>query len=659
MGTIRKLLIANRGEIATRIMRTCHEMGIHSVAVYSDADADAPFVQLADESVRIGPAPSAESYLQVEALISAAQKTGADAIHPGYGFLAENAAFADAVTKAGLIFVGPTSNAIRVMGSKVESKKLMREAGVPVIPGFEDASASEEKLLEAAKEIGFPLLIKASAGGGGKGMRLVRDGEGLEKELQASAREAEKSFGDGTLLLERYIEDPRHIEFQVFGDTHGNVVHLFERECSIQRRHQKIIEETPSTAMTPALRETMGEAAVQAANSIGYIGAGTVEFILAPDGQYYFLEMNTRLQVEHPITECITGIDLVREQIQVAQGEPLSIDQATLQINGAAIECRIYAEDPANDFLPTIGNLVDWHLPEMTGLRLDTGVETGSAVSIYYDPMLAKVIASGRNREEAIQRMTRALQDMSIQGIVTNRRFLIQVLQHDAFSSGEISTHFINTHFPVIEADSPTDHTLSTHAMVATALASQNRTTHRRLPSLRPGWRNNPFGTQSAKYTVGETEITIAYESQADNIFEMTAGEETTTVHILSISGHEAAVEIDGIRRTYRAIHQSGSWYIHSPLGSTTLAVSPRFSDGQGESSQADCIAPMPGKILEVLVEAGQSVSQGDTIATMEAMKMEHAVTTARDGVIATVLVSPGDQVDARAPLVILEEQAE
>ena len=656
MGTIRKLLIANRGEIATRIMRTCHEMGIHTVAVYSDADADAPFVRMADEAVRIGPPPSAESYLVVDALISAAQKTGADAIHPGYGFLAENAAFADAVTEAGLIFVGPTSNAIRVMGSKVESKKLMRDAGVPVIPGFEDASASDEELLNAAKDIGFPLLIKASAGGGGKGMRLVRNGDGLEKELQASAREAEKSFGDGTLLLERYIEDPRHIEFQVFGDTHGNVVHLFERECSIQRRHQKIIEETPSPAMTPELRETMGEAAVQAARSIDYVGAGTVEFILAPDGQYYFLEMNTRLQVEHPITECITGVDLVREQIQVAQGEALSMAQSDLAIHGAAIECRIYAEDPANDFLPTIGNLVDWHLPPMEGLRLDSGVETGSTVSIYYDPMLAKVIASGRNRVEAIQRMTRALEDMSIQGLITNRTFLIDVLQHDAFESGNITTHFIDTHYPEIQRDTPAEETLHTHAMVVTALASQKRREHRRLSSLRPGWRNNPFGNQIANFAWDDVAIDVSYKSIGHDLFEMSAGEESCAVRLISTSGHEASLEIDGVRRTYRTIRDSGTWYIHSPLGSTTLKIVPRFSDGQGDTSQGDCVAPMPGKILEVLVEAGQTVAEGDTIATMEAMKMEHAVTTSRNGVIEKVLVAPGDQVDARAPLIVLEE---
>ncbi|MGB5223340.1 MAG: biotin carboxylase N-terminal domain-containing protein, partial [Polyangiales bacterium] len=414
--TIQKILVANRGEIARRIMRTCRKMGISTVAVYSDADAAMPFVAEADEAVRLGPAPSAESYLRIDKILEAAALTGSDAIHPGYGFLAENAAFADACAGAGVIFIGPTADAIRAMGSKREAKALVSKAGVPVIPGYDGADQTPAVLAQKAVEVGFPVLLKASAGGGGKGMKLVREEAGLSDAIASAAREGQSSFGDGTLLVEKYIDDPRHVEIQILGDSHGNLIHLNERECSIQRRHQKIIEEAPSPALDAALRNRMGEAAVLCGKAIGYQNAGTVEFILAPDRSFYFLEVNTRLQVEHPITECLTGLDLVEEQIRVAQGEELRTTQEAVRFEGAAVEVRLYAEDPSAGFLPQSGKVVDWDLPPVEGLRVDSGVETGSEVGIHYDPMLAKIITSGETRDIALQRMRRALRSLSVQG---------------------------------------------------------------------------------------------------------------------------------------------------------------------------------------------------------------------------------------------------
>ena len=396
--TIQKILIANRGEIARRIMRTCRKMGIATVAVYSEADADMPFVAEADEAILLGPAPSTESYLRIDRVLEAAALTGSDAIHPGYGFLAENAAFAEACGDAGVIFIGPTPDAIRSMGSKREAKALVEKAGVPVIPGYDGSKQDPKVLAKEAVKVGFPVLLKASAGGGGKGMKLVREEAGLPDAIASAAREGQSSFGDGTLLVEKYIDDPRHVEIQILGDSHGNLIHLNERECSIQRRHEKIVEETPSPALDAALRTEMGEAAILCCKTIGYQNAGTVEFILAPDRNFYFLEVNTRLQVEHPVTEFVTGLDLVEEQILVAQGEALRLSQEAVRFEGAAIEVRLYAEDPAAGFLPQSGKIVDWDLPPAEGLRVDSGVEAGSEVSIHYDPMLAKIITSGESR---------------------------------------------------------------------------------------------------------------------------------------------------------------------------------------------------------------------------------------------------------------------
>jgi acetyl-CoA carboxylase biotin carboxylase subunit len=444
---IRKILVANRGEIAVRVMRTCREMGIATVAVYSDADAAALHVRMADEAVHIGAAPSAESYLVSDRILEAALKTGADAVHPGYGFLSENHGFARTCHDKGIIFIGPTPEAIEAMGDKTAARALMEKAGVPMAPGTIDAIADPVEAAGTAADIGFPVLIKAAAGGGGKGMRIVRRAEDFAAALATASSEATSAFGDGRVFIEKYIEEPRHIEFQVLADMHGNVVHLFERECSIQRRHQKVVEEAPSCVLTPAIREAMGEAAIRAARSCGYVGAGTVEFLLDKDMRFYFMEMNTRLQVEHPVTEEITGLDLVREQIRVAEGRPLGFAQEACSIHGHAIECRIYAEDPSSGFLPGPGMLLAHDPPSGPGVRVDSGVEEGSEIPIYYDPMVSKLTVWGADREQAMDRMIRALDEYDVAGVPNTIGFCRFVMQHEAFRSGRFSTHFVEQHF--------------------------------------------------------------------------------------------------------------------------------------------------------------------------------------------------------------------
>lgn len=444
---IRKVLVANRGEIAVRVMRTCRERGIETVAVFSEPDRAALHVRMADEAYFLGPAPASASYLDAERILDAAAKSGADAVHPGYGFLSENADFAKACADAGVRFIGPSPEAIRSMGDKTRARSLMMKAGVPMAPGTPDAVETVEAAASAAQEIGYPVLIKAAAGGGGKGMRIVRDADSFSRAYEMARSEARSSFGDGRVFVEKFIEEPRHIEFQILADMHGHVLHLFERECSIQRRHQKVIEEAPSSILTPELRERMGQAAVAAASACGYVNAGTVEFLVDADQNFYFMEMNTRLQVEHPVTEWVTGLDLVAEQIRVAQGEPLGFDQTDVAIHGHAVECRVYAEDPENNFLPDPGRLIRHAAPSGPGVRVDAGVEEGGRVEIHYDPMISKLTAWGRTREEAIHRMVRALDEYSIAGVRTTIPFCRYVMTHDAFVSGAFSTRFVEKHF--------------------------------------------------------------------------------------------------------------------------------------------------------------------------------------------------------------------
>lgn len=653
--TIQKILIANRGEIARRIMRTCRKMGIATVAVYSDADADMPFVAEADEAVRIGPPPSTESYLRIDKILEAARLTGTDAIHPGYGFLSENARFADACDEAGVIFIGPTADAIRAMGLKREAKALVSQAGVPVIPGYDGADQDPSVLAEKAVEIGFPVLLKASAGGGGKGMKLVRQELELADAIASAAREGKSAFGDGTLLVEKYIDNPRHVEIQILGDSHGDLVHLNERECSIQRRHQKVIEESPSPALDAALRNEMGEAAVRCGKAIGYRSAGTVEFILAPDRSFYFLEVNTRLQVEHPVTECLTGMDLVEEQIRVAQGEPLRMAQEGVRFEGAAIEVRLYAEDPAAGFLPQSGSVVDWHLPASEGLRVDSGVETGSEVSIHYDPMLAKIITSGESRDLALQRMRHALRSLSVQGLTTNRDFLLRVLDHPAFVAGEIDTHFIDRHMGDGLLRAVTEQQERQAALVATLAQQQKRDRERVLvPRVPSGWRNNYHTPQWVEYAIGDRDLRVEYRHLGDQCFTVWLPDEERSVRVVSWEPPHLVFEDGSHRQRARVTFDDDRIYVHTRAFNLALRAKPRFPDKSLAIPAGGCVAPMPGKVIELRVAEGDAVAAGQVILIMEAMKMEHAVTAPQDGTVSQVSVAEGQQVEADALLAVV-----
>jgi 3-methylcrotonyl-CoA carboxylase alpha subunit len=669
--TFSKVLIANRGEIACRIMRTCRDMGLQTVAVFSDADRDAAHVRLADEAVHIGGAASAESYLVADRIIAAALRTGAGAIHPGYGFLSENAGFAAAVEAAGLVFVGPGPAAITAMGSKIAAKQLMREHGVPVVPGYDATDAtgqSDEAFIAAASTIGFPLLVKASAGGGGKGMRIVLKIEELPSALASARREATASFGDPSLLIERYIQSPRHLEVQIFGDAHGHVVHLFERECSIQRRHQKILEEAPSPTVDAALRHQLGTAAVKAGEAIGYRSAGTVEFVFDDTTRdFFFLEVNTRLQVEHPVTECVTGLDLVRLQLEVALGRPLPFTQADLDNRGPvghAIEARLYAEDPNNDFLPQTGRLADFHWANRPGLRLDTGVATGDEVSIHYDPMLAKVIAFGFDRAEANRRLLAALNDASVAGCTTNLAFLRRVLAHPAWQAAQLSTHFIADHKPDLLAapDSRISKLGALFATVAQALADQ--ATSPILPLLAPRWRNNPHRPPPMSWVIAGETIVQAYRPIAPTHTDHTPRFE---VGLPDSIGHTVAVVaapdltspvqslrllVDDHLIAARLVVRGDTTFVHFDGHDLVLTRVPRFPAADTADTAGARKAPMPGKVLAVKVAAGDVVEAGQVLVVLEAMKMEHNIESPIAGLVGEVLVQAGEVVAADQELV-------
>ena len=659
-----KILVANRGEIARRVLRTLREMGIASVAVYSDADENAPHVREADEAVRIGPPPSRDSYLDMAAVIAAAKKVGAQAIHPGYGFLAENAVFAERCAEAGLTFIGPPVDAIRRMGSKIGAKAIMVEAGVPTIPGFTAAGLSDEAIAAEATRLGLPVLIKASAGGGGKGMRIVREAGAFIEALAAARREAEGAFGDATLLLERYFDSPRHVEVQIFGDSHGNVIHCFERECSIQRRFQKVIEEAPSPAVDEALRRRMGEAAVAAGKAIGYVGAGTVEFLVDSAGQFYFLGVNTRLQVEHPVTEMVTGLDLVRMQILAAQGQALTVTQQDVALCGHAFEARLYAEDAAKDFLPATGRVCLWEPATLPGLRYDSGVETGTEVSVHYDPLLAKIIAYGASRDEALDRLVAALRRLAVAGLVTNRSFLLSVLTHPAFRAGQLDTHFIDRHLPAAARQAITDvATLHLHAVVAALHDHEcRRAADGPLPASIPsGWRNNRWRAQDAEFHAGEDAVRIGYVAREPGAFDVQVegGIEMTRALVSDFDDTGIVVEVDGVRRRFRVAGSGDRVFVHSTCGTTELVRVPRFHASRAEELAGGCVAPMTGIIRKVNVSVGDEVAEGDVLLVLEAMKMEHQLVTHGRGIVREVRVEVGQMVDPDDVLVIVEGEEE
>jgi acetyl-CoA carboxylase biotin carboxylase subunit len=653
MPLLHRVLVANRGEIALRIMKTLRRMGLGTVAVFSDADERAPHVRFADRAVRLGPAPSAESYLNVDAVLRAAALSGADAVHPGYGFLAENPDFAEAVTRAGLTFIGPTAAAIRAMGLKREAKALVGARGVPLVPGSDGGDQSVATLEAKALELGLPVIFKPSAGGGGKGMRIVREPAQLRAAIESGQREARGAFGDPTLIIERYLERPRHVEIQLLGDHHGNVVHLFERECSIQRRHQKVVEETPSLALTPEARAAMGAAAVEVAKAIGYTNAGTVEFILDQAGRFYFSEMNTRLQVEHRVTELVVGVDLVELQVRVARGEPLPFTQGDLKQTGHAVQCRLYAEDPANGFLPSIGPVHDWHVPDQGQLLVDAGLEAGGEVSMHYDPMVAKLVTWGETREASTAAMVRALEQLVVQGPTTNRGFLTRLLSHPDYRAGKLHTGFIDEAMAGQLAE-PQDAARDTLARVAATLASHEvrRAADPHLPHVPSGWRNSRSGDQFMDFDGGHR---VEYRALGDGRFLVRAGGVEGTWRVLRWDAPVLTLEEpSGLRTRARVVDAAGKLWVHTERGPVTLVEAPRFPPPADEAVKGGFMAPMPGKVVKVLVKGGDAVTRGQVLLVLEAMKMEQSTVSPEDGVIGQVLVREGDQVTAGQILVVM-----
>ena len=651
---ITSILIANRGEIACRIIRTCCSLGIRTIAVYSDADAQARHVQMADEAVHIGAALASESYLVIENMIAAAQQVEAEAIHPGFGFLAENADFAQACADAGLIFIGPSPDAIAAMGNKRAAKALVEAVGVPTIPGYSGQNQTDEQLIEEAAHIGFPLMVKAAAGGGGKGMRIVAHAGDLESALSSARREAAQAFGSDELILERAIMQPRHVEIQVVGDTHGNIIHLGERECSIQRRHQKVIEETPSPALTPELRQKMGETAVSAAKAVNYTNAGTVEFLLDENGNFYFLEMNTRLQVEHPVTEMVTGIDLVAWQIAIAEGKPLPLSQEQVTMSGHAIEARIYAENPANNFLPVTGDVLLWQEPEGEGIRVESGLLAQDQVSIHYDPMLAKIVAWGENRETAVRRLLHALQTTTLFGLVTNIPFLQDILRQPAFQSGDLSTDFINQHLSNWQ---PSAGDVDV-ALIAASLAQFHQ--HPQLETNSGYWRNNANAPLRYRYAVSREPLTVNREtievqltlsrSQPNNFKATIQNDASFTIHNSQFIIHNSKLvfTLNNHRQTLPLLLTETRAWVQTRTGIVALEILPLLPEPQQSAASAGSLrAPMPGSVLAVLVEVGEQVNEGQPLMKLEAMKMEHTIRTAAAGTIEAIYFQAGDTVEA------------
>jgi 3-methylcrotonyl-CoA carboxylase alpha subunit len=654
-----KILIANRGEIACRIIRTAAKMGIRTVAVYSDADRDAMHVALADEAIGIGPAPARSSYLDAEKIIAAARASSAEAIHPGYGFLSENAGFAEACAAASLVFIGPSPQAIRAMGGKSEAKALMAQAGVPVVPGYHGEDQADKKLAGEADTIGYPVLLKASAGGGGKGMRVVRQKREFAAELAGAKREALAAFGNDRMLIEKYLERPRHVEVQVFADGQGNCVSLFERDCSIQRRHQKVIEEAPAPNLPDTLRQRMYEAAVAAARAIDYCGAGTVEFLLDPSGDFYFMEMNTRLQVEHPVTEYITGLDLVEWQIRVANGEALPEDWGNLRINGHAIEARIYAEDPAHDFLPSIGTVSRLVFPdEGPHLRIDSGIRAGDAITVHYDPMIAKLIVWDHDRPSAVRRLRLALEKLAICGVTSNAAFLARLAGLDAFANADLDTGFIARNEAALFAPAATDENEIATAALGLLLLRQNRPQQQSDPyspwNSTNTFRLNAPARETLRFVFDHQPFEVAVTHATDG-FSLEIGERTIRAHGSLLQDGTLRATVDGRQRrghffagdNGHALFLDGEQYRVSQPDPVDIADSATHAGGLE--------APMPGVIRAILSKNGAAVSAGDALVVMEAMKMEHTIRAPAKGIVTAINCAEGDMVTAGAVLVDFE----
>lgn len=637
------LLVANRGEIARRVIRSAHEMGIHCIAVYVDADAEAPFVSDADEAIRLP-----NSYLDGKAILQAALTTGAQAIHPGYGFLSENAEFAKDVIAAGIAWVGPSPEAIAQMGDKLAAKDLATKHDVPILPGSQDASD--------ASSVGYPLLVKAAAGGGGKGMRIVERAEDLEEAVASAKREAASGFGDDRVFLERYVARSRHVEIQILGDAHGNVVHLGERECSIQRRHQKIIEESPSPRVDAKMRDAMGDAALRLARGLDYQSAGTVEFLVDDEtGEFFFLEVNTRLQVEHPVTEAVTGIDLVRAQLRIADGEPLELKQEDICFAGSSIEARLYAENPAAGFLPATGRLDAYSPAEEPAVRWDSGVEQGSVIGTHFDPMLAKVISYGPTRTEAAGRLALALERLHLGGIVTNRDFLVATLRTQEFLAGDTTTDFIDRVGPArsLELD---DAAFERVARVgALWIQGANRAVAAVLQSIATGWRNSRMPFERVALAFGEREIEVRYRARRDGSFEFQDG---SSARIFNWCDDSIDVEIDGRRQASRVTRTSERLIVQCSRGDVEFLLVPRFMLPGSEAASGGIVAPMPGKVIEVRVAVGDRVMSGQILILLEAMKMEHPMRATTDGSVVEIRVAAGEQVENEALLLVIEPDA-
>lgn len=658
MKTINTILIANRGEIASRVMRTCRKMGIKTVAVFSEADRNAPFVTEADNAVFIGGSSPSESYLDGDKIIQVAKMTGTDAIHPGYGFLSENVGFAKKCAENDIAFIGPNTEAIRAMGSKSEAKSLMKAAGVPVVPGYQGEDQSVERLSKEAKAMGFPVLLKATAGGGGKGMRIVHNENEVEKAIEAAKRESKSAFGDDELIVEKYIASGRHIEFQILGDKHENYFHILERECTIQRRYQKVLEESPSPIMSEELRQRMGEVAVNAAKALKYDNAGTVEFIYDDkSGDFYFLEVNTRLQVEHPVTEEVTGLDLVQLQIEAAQGLPLQLVQEEITGNGYALELRLYAEDASNDFMPVTGTIQKFEYPEVEGLRVETAVLSGSEISVFYDPMIAKLIVWDNNRHAAIRKMIYVLKNLVCVGTTTNQDFLLHLLQQQDVLEGKYDTHFIQNKLDLSALKTKTASDLHYAAMASTLQGwwsrEQKRTFFKAVPS---GWRNNFSDAQLDTYILEDNELAVNYRYQ-QGAFEFTIDEKKYNVSLVAAANQSIRYEVDGIQLPFTCISNGATRYVHNEqIGTVTFTLKDRFPEKEVEKVKGGYEAPIPSQIIKVEVAVGQEVKSGDTLMILSSMKMENALVANSDGMVEEIYVEEGGNVEAGTLLIKINE---